>query len=356
MLKKAWLVLFVVILFGACQKDQIIQTPIDSTTPVTFPQPKNFPKPAIPADNQFTQEGINLGRHLFFEKRLSGDNTMSCASCHFQENNFSDPRQFSEGIDGSIGDRNAMILSNLAWQSFFFWDGRSFSLEDQALQPVENPIEMKANWEDVIEKLKADPYYVEMFEAAFGPDAITKENAAKAISQFERMMVSAESKFDRWQRGEYQFLQIEEDGYEIFNTEVGDCFHCHGDLNTGNIFGAYGDLQFSNNGLDSVLKPNTGYEVVTKDSSDRGKFKIPSLRNVEHSGPYMHDGRFLLLQDVIEFYSTGVKKTYTLDPNMEDSGNLNKNFTPYQKSALLAFLRTLSDDSFITDTAFSDPW
>ena len=147
-----------VLLFG-CRKDQIVQTPLQSTTPVAFPQPSNFPKASLPADNPLTKEGIKLGRHLFFEKRLSGDNSQSCGSCHFQENNFADPRQFSVGIDGSIGDRNAMILSNLAWQSFFFWDGREQSMEDQALKPVENPIEMKSHWPDVIEKLKADPYY-----------------------------------------------------------------------------------------------------------------------------------------------------------------------------------------------------
>jgi len=343
-----------VLLFG-CRKDQIVQTPLQSTTPVAFPQPSNFPKASLPADNPLTKEGIKLGRHLFFEKRLSSDNSQSCGSCHFQENNFADPRQFSVGIDGSIGDRNAMILSNLAWQSFFFWDGREQSMEDQALKPVENPIEMKAHWPDVIEKLKADPYYQEMFENAFGPNAITKENAAKAIAQFERMMVSSDSKYDQWKRGEYQFTQIEEDGYVIFNSEVGDCFHCHGDLNTGNIFGAYGDLQFSNNGLDSILKPNTGYEVVTLDSNDRAKFKIPSLRNVDYSFPYMHDGRFTTLQEVIEFYNTGGHVTYTTDPNMKAAG-VGKNWSVYTKSALLAFLKTLSDDNFLNDTTFSDPW
>jgi cytochrome c peroxidase len=356
MIKKLSILIGVLFFVAACNKDQIVQMPAAGATPVAFPQPNNFPKASIPSDNPLTREGINLGRHLFFEKKLSGDNSQSCSSCHFQENNFADPRQFSVGIDGSIGDRNAMILSNLAWQSFFFWDGRSFSMEDQALQPVENPIEMNAEWPDVIDKLKADPLYQTLFEAAFGPDAITKENAAKAIAQFERMMVSADSKFDQWRRGETAFSQLEEDGYEIFSTEEGDCFHCHGDLNTGNIFGAYGDLQFSNNGLDSVLTPNTGYEVVTLDFNDRAKFKIPSLRNVEYSFPYMHDGRFNTLQEVIEFYSTGVNKTYTLDPNMEKNGRIKKDFTTYQKAALLAFLKTLSDEAFLTDTSFTDPF
>ena len=309
----------------------------------------------MPPSNPLTKEGIRLGRHLFYDERLSGDNSQSCASCHLQESNFSDPNQFSTGIDGSVGDRNAMVIMNLAWQDFFFWDGRSFSLEDQALQPVENPIEMKTTWPEVLAKLSADPVYVKMFQDAFGPDAITKENAAKAIAQFERIMISSNSKFDRWQRGEYQFTQLELDGYQIFNSEEGDCFHCHGDANTGNLFGAYGDLQFSNNGLDSVLKPNTGYEVVTGDSLDRAKFKIPPLRNIEYSFPYMHDGRFNTLQEVIEHYNMGGHITYTIDPNMKAAG-IGKNWSAYQKSALIAFMRTLSDDSFLNDTTFSNPW
>lgn len=355
MVKNLLSILFIGVVVWACNKDQIIQIPVQKQTTVQFPQPSNFPPVNLPPDNPLTKEGIKLGRHLFYEKKLSGDNTLSCAGCHFQESNFSDPKQFSEGIDGSIGDRNAMILSNLAWQEFFFWDGRQKSLEAQAVDPVENPIEMKSNWPDVLEKLKADPLYVKLFEEAFGPDAITKENATKAIAQFERILVSADSKYDKWQRGEYQFTQLEQDGYTIFHNEVGDCFHCHGDFNTGNIFGAFGDLQFSNNGLDSVLTPNTGYEVVTGDSLDRGKFKIPSLRNVEYSFPYMHDGRFKSLQEVIEHYNTGGHFSYTIDPNMKAVG-VGKNWTQSQKDALLAFMKTLSDTAFLTDTSFSDPF
>jgi cytochrome c peroxidase len=244
---------------------------------------------------------------------------------------------------------------NLAWQDFFFWNGRSASLEIQALEPVENPIEMNTTWPEVIEKLEADPRYVAMFEDAFGSGPITKENAAKAIAQYERTLVSSNSKFDRWQRGEAQFTQLEEDGYELFNTEEGDCFHCHGDANTGNLFGSFGDLQFSNNGLDSVLTPMTGFEVVTGDENDRAKFKIPSLRNIEFSFPYMHDGRFNTLQEVVEHYNMGGHLTYTLDPNMKAAG-VGRNWTQYEKEALVAFMRTLTDEQFLTDTTFTNPW
>ncbi len=349
-------IIFLIIAFVGCNKDVIDQSPIGTRTPAPFPQPSNFPPAFLPADNPQTKEGIALGRRLFFEKRLSGDNTMSCATCHVQENNFGEITRFSTGIDGSIGDRNAMTLHNLAWGSAFFWNGRQSTLEKQALDPVENPIEMKSNWPDVIAKLEVDPFYQKMFTAAFGANSITKENAAKAIAQFERTLISANSKFDQWQKGTYTFTSEELAGYNIFNTEVGDCFHCHGDLTTGNLFGAYGALQFANNGVDSVLTPNTGYEFVTGDPADRGKFKISSLRNIEYSFPYMHDGRFQTLQEVIEFYSTGVNKTYTLDPNMEKEGRIKKNFTQPQKDALLAFLLTLTDLEFLSDTTFSDPW
>ena len=352
--KSLW---FIGILFIAlsCKKDQIEQTPVLKTTPIAFPQPSNFPKAQIPADNPLTEEGVRLGRHLFYEKKLSGDNTLSCAGCHLQERNFSDPHQFSEGITGALGNKNAMILSNLAWQQFFFWDGRAKSLEEQALEPVENPIEMNTTWEEVIPKLKADPRYVRLFEAAFGPSSITKENAAKAIAQFERMLVSADSKYDKWQRNEYSFSQEELEGYNLFHNEIGDCFHCHGDFNTGMQFGSFGNLQFSNNGLDSILEVNSGREAVTGDTNDRAKFKIPSLRNVELSFPYMHDGRFNTLFEVIEHYNMGGHISYTIDPNMKAAG-VGKNWSINQKQQLLDFLNTLTDESFLTDTALSDPF
>jgi cytochrome c peroxidase len=357
-MKKTSVIFFfgLLLFIASCKKDQIIQEPVGSSaTPLAFPQPENLPKVNMPADNPLTVEGVKLGRHLFFDERLSGDNTQACASCHLQENNFADPRQFSIGIDGSVGNRNAMPIMNLAWQDFFFWNGRSSSLEIQALEPVENPIEMNTTWPEVIEKLEADPRYIAMFEEAFGPGPITKEKAAKAIAQYERTLVSSNAKFDKWQRGEATFTQLEEDGYELFNSEQGDCFHCHGDANTGNLFGSFGDLQFSNNGLDSVLTPMTGYEVVTGDTNDRGKFKVPSLRNIEYSFPYMHDGRFNTLQEVIEHYNMGGHLTYTLDPNMKAAG-IGRNWTQYQKDALIAFMKTLSDDQFLTDTTFTNPW
>ena len=351
------LILSIVVLFigfSACKKDLPPDNPTHTTTPVAFPKPSNFPAPNLPADNPLTKEGIALGRHLYYEKRMSIDNTVSCASCHVHEYNFSLPLPYGIGVNGPTHN-SVMIHSNLAWQETLLWNGFASSIEQVAYLTIIDPVEMNSTWEISLGKIENDPKYISLYEAAYGPNAITTENSIKAIAQFVRTMVSGDSKYDKWQRGEEQFTTLELEGYQMFNDENGDCFHCHGDYTTGGLFGAYGDLQFSNNGLDSVLLPNLGREGATGDSNDRGKFKIPSLRNIEYSFPYMHDGRFTTLQDVIEHYNMGGHITYTIDPNMKKAG-VGRNWSQQQKDALLAFLRTLSDNTFIADTSFSDPW
>lgn len=352
------LFILAIALLWSCEKDgssnEKPKTP-HPTTAYPWETPNKFLPPFFPPDNPMTEEGVRLGRRLFYDVRLSGDNSMSCASCHLQDFGFSDPDRFSTGIDGSVGTFNAPPIMNLAWQDFLFWDGRSLSLEDQALIPIEDPIEMHEDLEVAIGELEADPHYPDLFKEAFGNQSITAERIGKAIAQFERSMVSANSKFDKFQRGEVTFTNLEAEGYALFHSEVGDCFHCHGDATTGNIFGAFGEIQFSNNGLDSVLAPMSGRERVTGNPADRAKFKIPSLRNVEYTAPYMHDGRFQTLGQVIEFYNFGGHITPTTDPNMKAAG-IGRNWTMNQKQALLAFLKTLSDPDFIQDTAFSDPF
>lgn len=343
------------VLLQQCKKDDDSTPSIPGATPYTFVVPQGFPPVEIPANNPMTVEGIRLGRMLFYEKRLSGDNTMACADCHLQDQNFSDFNQFSTGIDGIEGTMQAMPIMNLAWQEFFFWNGRATSLEQQAIEPVENPIEMHELWPNALAKLQADPAYVSLFTKAFGPGGITRDRATKAIAQFERTLISANSRFDQWRAGTVQFTPEEELGYQIFNSEQGDCFHCHGDLATGNLFGAYGQLQFSNNGLDATIEPNSGREAVTGNPADRSKFKIPSLRNIEYSFPYMHDGSIPTLDSIIGFYNFGGHVTPTTDPNMKAAG-IGRSWTPQQKAALKAFLLTLSDPEFLTDTAFASPF
>jgi cytochrome c peroxidase len=215
---------------------------------------------------------------------------------------------------------------------------------------------MHAQWPDVIAKLAQDPTYVELFEDAFGTDdPITRQNTAKALAQYVRTLVSGGSKLDQYIQGTYTFTSSEQLGFDIFNNEQGDCFHCHGLATTGYQMGAHGLLQFTNNGLDSMHVVGAGREAVTGNPSDRGKFKVPSLRNVEYSYPYMHDGRFQTLSEVLDFYEMGGHPSSTVDPNMKAVG-IGRNWSIAQKQGLLDFLKTFSDPSFLTDTSFTDPW
>ena len=306
-----------------------------------------------------TVEGVKLGRHLFHEPRLSGNNTMSCASCHLQTHAFSDPERFSTGIDGIQGTRNSMALINMGWDQRFFWDGRAFSLEEQIFFPVRDPIEMHETWPNAVAKLQADDAYVALFNEAFGTTTIDSVLASKAMAQFIRTMISANSKFDKFIRGELQLEQDEQLGFLLTQMEGGppplgqfgaDCFHCH----------PHGGMRFTdgiirNNGLDPEgAWADLGLGGVTGLPQDYGKFKTPTLRNIALTAPYMHDGRFQTLEEVIEHYDSGGHPSSTVDPNMKFSqGGLQ--LTAEKKQQLLAFLHTLTDWDFVNDERFSDP-
>lgn len=315
----------------------------------------------IPSDNPLTVEGVQLGRYLFWEKKLSGNNTMSCGSCHMPSHGFSDPSQFSTGIHGDIGTRQAMAVVNLGWGRRFFWDGRAMTLEELVIEPVENPIEMAEDWEHALNELRTDPQYPPMFRAAFGTEEITRDRVTKAIASFMRTMISANSKFDRQRVGQYNFTPLEEFGFNLFIREGGspesvpggqfgaDCFHCHG----------FGDMQFSdhlfhNNGLDATFENDPGLMGITGNPLDAGKFRTPTLRNVEVTFPYMHDGRFNSLEQVIAHYNSGGVLSETIDPFMKfSSGGLQ--LEEDAQMALLAFLKCLTDLSFLENPAFSNP-
>lgn len=348
------LTLLVSILSISCRKENN-KSDIYTPTPYKLQVPPGFPPPILNPNNPLTVEGVELGRHLFYEKKLSRDNSMSCASCHKQEFAFSDaPNKLSKGVDGLAGTFNAMHIVNMAWLENFFWNGRSPSLEDQAFHPIVDPLEMNTTWEAVLKKLREDPKYPPMFKKAFGTEEITVERVTKAIAQFERTLISGNSKYDKWRRGETTLTELELFGFTMFETERGDCFHCHGSTTTGNMFGAFGQLIFTNNGVEPEATMPLGRMAVTGNPADRGKFKIPSLRNVAVTFPYFHDGRFQSLQEVIEFYNMGGHPSSTIDPNMKAAG-VGRNWTQYEKSALLAFLNTLTDVDFLTDPRFSDP-
>lgn len=338
-------------LLSSCNKETTPEPPTEvyDPTPYELKIPQGFPTMLIPDDNPMTAEGVELGRRLFYDPILSGDNTQSCASCHAPEFAFTDNgKKFSEGIDGLEGNRNSMAVINIGWMPKLFWDGRADGVEEQALGPVPNPIEMHQEWTEAMNKLNADSEYPELFLNAFGTKNIDSTLVTKAIAQFERTLISGNSKWDRYLRGEANLNQSESKGFEIFFTEKGDCFHCHSTI-------LFADNLFHNNGLDSEFTDKGLYEV-TGNNNDIGKFKTPTLRNWIFTEPFMHDGRFKNMGEVIEFYSTGVKWSATIDPLMKkvEQGGIHLN--DEEKVHLVSFLLTLNDSSFVTNPEFSNPF
>jgi len=337
----------------------VYQTPTYSTEPAPLPSgthaltpamTQRFPKVQLPANNPLTQEGVALGQQLFQDPRLSINGSQSCASCHDQAHAFADERRFSLGAQQQVGKRNAMPLFNLAWQQAFFWDGRAATLREQVLMPIQDAHEMNETLPNVIAKLSADAKCVNAFSQAFGSKEITSERIAKALEQFLLTLVSQESRFDRAARKVAELTESEKRGLQLFVTEFdpkrglrgADCFHCHG----GTLFSSQ---PFANNGL-ALADDDIGRMAVTHNAADRGKFKTPSLRNIARTAPYMHDGRFTTLEEVVEHYSSGVSRTATLDPNLAKHPESGIQLTPQEKIDLVAFLKTLTDESF-TDAA-----
>jgi cytochrome c peroxidase len=307
-----------------------------------------------PADNPVTDHGATLGRVLFYDTRLSANNTTSCGSCHVQKNAFVDPQRFSKGFGGKLTDRHAMSLVNLRYslRTRFFWDERAGSLEETVLLPIQSKVEMGQDLTRLMEILARDQHYPELFQRAFGDGKVTPERTARALAQFLRSMVSCRSKYDEGLakvasvRDDFPNFTVQENrGKALF---LSNCAICH-------LPGQ--DAHFSmiapaNNGLDADYKnPDGGVGDITLNGRQLGQFKSPSLRNVERTAPYMHDGRFDTLEKVIDHYSTGVKPHPNLDPRMS-----RLNFTNSEKAALVAFLKTLTDQRFLTDPKFSDPF
>ncbi|MDW8205328.1 MAG: cytochrome c peroxidase [Cytophagales bacterium] len=325
----------------------------------------------IPDDNPLTEQGVELGRMLFYDTRLSSDNSVSCASCHQQSAAFSDNNRFSKGVEGRTGTRNSMSLANLLWVNRFFWDGRATSLESQALFPLGHPDEMNLPPEQAAAKLQTLPEYPPRFKQVFGSEQITPLNIAKALAQFQRTLISANSRYDRYLRGEYRPTALELQGIQLFFTHPipeiglrgGNCGDCHvGPLVQGDPTAFRG---FHNNGLDPDATLAPGLQNVTGNPNDRGKFRAVSLRNIALTAPYMHDGRFQTLEQVLEHYDQHIQMSRTLDPLIIEASNEIRNdnnapvklyLTPQEKRAILAFLHMLTDSTFIQDKRFSNPF
>ncbi len=315
----------------------------EGATPLAFTVPPGFPQPALPADNLPTAAGVALGEKLFSDVRLSVNGKQSCASCHASAQAFSDTVALSRGAEGARGKRNAMPLFNLAWSASYAWDGSQPRIRDQAYAAWTNPIEMHADPARIVAALASDAALAEKFRAAFGTAEITPERVTLALEQFLLVQVSADSRFDRALRGEVELSADEKRGFELFAMEFdpvrgkrgADCFHCHG----GALFT---DYAMKNNGLDLEVA-DAGRALVTGRATDRGKFKTPSLRNVALTAPYMHDGRFATLEDLVAHYDHGVQRAAALDPNLAKHPAEGLALTADDQRALVAFLHALTD-------------
>lgn len=329
-------------------------TPYEIEIPVGFPTILN-----IPENNPMTVEGIELGRYLFYDNRLAGKSDegkyMTCASCHIQENAFiiGKPRPHPFGVEG-IPTHHAMLpLINLVWNpGTFGWNGSIPSIENDVLGVITDPTEFNSSYEAVEKAIEEIDGYPELFEKAFGTKEVTVDRISKAIAQFVRTLISADAKFDKYLRGEIQLSASELNGFVLFTTEEGaDCFHCHG--GAGNPM--FTTHLFYNNGKDTIFNNTSDRYSVTGDPMDQGAYKATTLRNIEFTAPYMHDGRFNTLDEVINFYSHDLQWSPYIDPLMHHIANGGTQLTPTEKTDLKAFLMTLSDTSFINNPEFAKP-
>lgn len=354
MLNKGILLGIALLFFSGCAKKP---QPVWDTSAYSL-EYGNLPTPEVPGDNPLTEQGVKLGRMLFYETRLSGDNSMACASCHKQENAFTDTNRFSVGIDGSMGHRQAMSAVNMLWNTNgYFWDGRAEKLREQSIMPIQDPIEMNETLENVVEKLEQDTLYTHQFFRAFGTDDITSYRISLALEQFMNSIVSYRSKYDLYIEGEATFTEEEELGMELFfeeynpffpQTSGADCGHCHGGKN-------FSSQEYMNNGLDTLYDDNGRYDVTGLES-DRGAMKVTTLRNIALTPPYMHDGRFQTLEEVIDHYNEGLHASPSLDPALAMTIDTGLLLNDTDKVALIAFLKTLTDTSLIGDSRYASPF
>jgi cytochrome c peroxidase len=339
-----------IFLFVGCGRDESTELQLPSEgdglteADVELRLPAGFPSPVYNnSSNPITLDGFRLGRKLFYDPILSRDSTISCSSCHQQFAAFSHlDHDRSHGIDGLFGIRNAPGLMNLIWKDELMWDGGVNNLEVQPPAAITNPVEMDDDLANIVVKLKRHPEYPAMFRKAFGTDSVTSQRMLKAMAQFMSLMISADSKYDRVRAGREAFSTTEQEGYALFQAK---CASCHAEpLLTDN--------SYRNNGLmPSPVFNDSGRAHITGLPADRYKFKVPSLRNVEVTRPYMHDGRFLTLDQVLSHYTNGIQSSPTLDPQLVGGIAL----TAAEKTALIAFLKTLTDQAYLQDRRFAEP-
>ena len=301
-----------------------------------------FPAPAYNFENnkQFYSR-FELGRALFYDKVLSSDSSVSCSMCHEQPHGFgSHSTPFSEGVNGLLGTRNSPAIFNMAWTPAFMWDGGINHIEVMPIAPITNPVEMNESLTNVVAKLQQSERYRKLFQKAYGSETITDQHLLKALTQFMMMIVSDNSKYDQVRQGKATYTASEQAGYTLF---VQKCSQCH----TEPLFTDYG---YRNNGLDATFT-DQGRAHITQDPGDAGKFKTPTLRNVELTYPYMHDGRFFTLNQVLDHYNSGIQQSPTLDPALSPGIPL----TGTEKTQLISFLKTLTDYDLLNDKWLMEP-
>lgn len=331
--------------FVSCS-DDVIQ-PLEKDEAVNLQFPSYFPEMTFDQDeNRITKNGVELGRKLFYEGRLSRNNTISCGFCHIQEHAFTHHgHTVSHGIDDRIGIRNAPAIQNMAFLKRYMWDGVIHNLNQQPIIPITDANEMDSSIPEVIAKLSKEDVYKKLFKQAYGDEIITGERVLKALSQFMVTLISADSKYDRFKQGKVNLSPEESQGMALFQQK---CASCHsGELFTDESFrntGMYYNTQFK----------DAGRHRVTLDQNDWMKFRVPSLRNVEYTAPYMHDGRFYTLEAVLNFYSDSVENHPNLDPQLKQNNHIGIAMNAQEKQFIISFLKTLSDKNFISNPKFAE--
>ena len=326
-------------------------------TPYPEPELRFFPE-REKTDNPPTIEGVEIGRFLFYDPILSIDSTISCSSCHKQTFAFSDGgNSFSAGVNGGMSKRSTMPLFNLAWNKHFFWDGKSSSIEEQVFHPVRSDIEMGLDWKVAEDRIRRSSFYRTKFKEYYGDNYIDSVRISAMIGQFERALISAESKYDRVLKGIDLFTEQEYQGYSLMNNQMkGNCINCHD--TDGDVLAT--NLGFSNNGLDNYKNASDYVDVgkagITGQDKDVGLFKVSSLRNIAVTAPYMHDGRFGTLEEVLDFYSEGLQNSYNIDPKMGYHYRQSRVLSREEKDAIISFLHTLTDSSFLSNPGFANPF
>lgn len=342
---KSIFTLSILILLFSCNNENV--SPVQDA--YVFQRPTNFPASVYTFNNNpVSKNGFELGRALFYDPILSADSTIACANCHQQVRSFSDPvHRFSKGVNDVSGFRNAPAIQNMAFQENFFWDGGVNHLDFVPINAITSKVEMAESLAHVIEKLNSSSLYQEKFRKAFGEAGIDSQKMLYALSQFMNLMISSNSRYDKYIRNEGEVLTVDElNGMQLFE---GKCSSCH----TTDLFT---DGSFRNNGLNETFDQDSGRQRVTEFAGDRGKFKVPSLRNAELTFPYMHDGRFRTLEEVLNHYAQSVKESETLDPVLKQGTEPGIALSEDEKRKIILFIKTLTDKSFTTDKRFSNPF